>query len=207
MPPKKFRAGSGEKVFQSRSFRGWTRGVFLRSALLVALAVTGGIKTAHAQTVSHEYQITAVFMLNFAQFTDWPTNAFEHPDSPLVIGILGSDPFGALIDDALRNERVNGRKFIVQRYLRVEDVKTCHILFISLSEARRLDKIVADLQGRPILTVSEIENSAYHGVCVRLLTANNKIRLRINTDSLKAAQLTMSSQLLRVAEIVSAAKK
>jgi hypothetical protein len=155
---------------------------------------------ARSQTVSREYPLKAVFLLNFAQFTDWPTNAFEKMDSPFVIGVLGDDPFGDVLDAAVKDEQVNGRKFVVKHYARVEDVKNCHILFISQSETRRLDKIVDDLKGKPILTVSDIENSAYHGVCVRFITENNKIRLRINTDSLKADNLVMSSKLLRVAE-------
>ena len=88
------------------------------------------------------------------------------------------------------------------RFHRVEDIKTCHILFISQSETSRLDKIVSALENKPVLTVSDIENSAYHGVCIRLITEKNKIRLRINMQSLQKANLTLSSKLLRVAEII-----
>ncbi|HTA95980.1 MAG TPA: YfiR family protein [Verrucomicrobiae bacterium] len=166
-----------------------------------------GLNEARSQTVSREYPLKAVFLLNFAQFTDWPTNAFDAPDSPFVIGVLGDDPFGDVLDEAVKDEQVAGRKFVVERYARVEDVKNCHILFISQPETRRLDKILDDLKGKPILTVSDIENSDYRGVCVRFITENNKIRLRINTDSLKAANLVMSSKLLRVAEVVPAPTK
>jgi hypothetical protein len=166
-----------------------------------------GLNAARGQNVSHEYPLKAVFLFNFAQFTDWPTNAFDAPDSPLVIGVLGDDPFGALLDDAVRDETVNGRKFVVERYLHVEDIKTCHILFISQSESRRVEKIVTSLKGKPILTVSDISDSASRGVCVRFITENNKIRLRINMDSLNDANLVMSSKLLRVAEIISPSTK
>jgi hypothetical protein len=158
---------------------------------------------ARGQAVSHEYPLKAVFLINFAQFTDWPDSAFDAPDSPLVIGVLGDDPFGALLNDAVRDETMNGRKFVVRRYRRVQDIQACHILFISQSEASRLDKIVHDLKGKPVLTVSDIENSAGRGVCVWFLTENNKIHLRINLASLKDANLTMSSKLLRVSEIIS----
>jgi YfiR/HmsC-like len=180
-------------------------GFFIFSLWLLLFCL--GLNVACGQTVSREYPLKAVFLLNFAQFTDWPTNAFDTPDSPFVIGVLGDDPFGAVLDDAVRDEMVNGRKFIVERCHRVEDSKTCHILFISQSETRRLDKIVAELKERPILTVSDIDGSAYRGVCVRFITENNKIRLRINTDSLEEANLTMSSKLLRVAEIITAQTK
>jgi YfiR/HmsC-like len=166
-----------------------------------------GLSAARSQTVSHEYPLKAVFLFNFAQFTDWPTNAFDKPDSPLVIGVLGDDPFGAVLDDTVRDEIVNGRKFVVERYRRVEDIKTCHILFISQSETKRLDKNVAALKGKPVLTVSEIDNAAQRGVRVQFITENNKIRFKINTDSLEEAKLTMSSKLLRLAEIITAPTK
>ena len=166
-----------------------------------------GLNVARSQTVSHEYPLKAVFLFNFAQFTDWSTNVFDKPDSPLVIGVLGDDPFGAVLDDAVRDETVNGRKFVVERYRRVEDIKICHILFISQSEIKRLDKIVDGLKGKPILTVSDIDGSAYHGVCVRFITENNKIHLRINTDCVQAARLTMSSKILRVSEIITTPPK
>jgi hypothetical protein len=195
-----------EEVGAFSNFRERGRTAFFIFGLWLTLFGLG-LNVARSQAVSHEYPLKAVFLFNFAQFTDWPTNAFDGPDSPLVIGVLGDDPFGALLDDAVRDETVNGRKFIVERYQHVEDLKTCHILFISQSESRRLDKIMADLKGKPVLTVSDIDGSAYRGVCVRFITENNKIRLRINMDALKDANLVMSSKLLRVSEVISPSTK
>jgi hypothetical protein len=204
--PQNQNCASRELFRPFSKFRERVRAGFFIFGLWLLLFCLGS-NAVRGQTISHEYPLKAVFLFNFAQFTDWPTNAFVAPDSPLVIGVLGDDPFGALLDDAVRDEIVNGRKFIVERYQRAEDIKTCHILFISQSETKRLDKIVSDLKGKPVLTVSDIENSAYRGVCVRFITENNKIHLRINMDSLKDANLTMSSKLLRVSEIISAPTK
>lgn len=157
---------------------------------------------AQGQTISHEYPLKAVFLLNFAKFTDWPTNAFDQTNSPLVIGVLGSDPFGDLLDNATRGENVNGRKFKVEHYHHLGEIKTCHVLFVSQSELPRLAGIVAALRLRPILTVSDIGDAAGRGLCAGLVTVNNKIRLQINVAALKDADLTMSSQLLRLAEII-----
>lgn len=165
---------------------------------------TSGVQ---AQTVSREYPLKAVFLLNFARFTDWPTNAFVGPDSPLVIGVLGNDPFGSVLDLTIKNEQVKGRKFVVERYSRFSEIGACHILFICQSEANRLARIAAALKTRPILTVSDIDKSADDGICEQFVTENNKIRLRTNTDALKDANLTMSSKLLRLAEIISAPAK
>ena len=84
----------------------------------------------------------------------------------------------------------------------MEEVKTCHILFISQSEAGRLDQIFSSLKDRKILTVGDTEGFAQRGGIVRFLTEKNKIRLRINLDAAKAASLTISSKSLRAAEVV-----
>ena len=125
----------------------------------------------------------------------------------LVIGILGKDPFGPYLEEAVRGESVNGRPLVIQHFHRVEEIQNCQILFISDSEAKRLPDILAKLQGRSILTVSDMENFSPHGGMVRLLTVNNKMQLRINVDALHAAGLTMSSKVLRAAEIVTSANK
>jgi len=177
----------------------WWRGLVF---LVLALFLGPGLSSARGQ-ISREYQLKAVFLYNFVQFTEWPSSAFSAPDSPLVIGVLGADPFGKVLDDIVQNETVRGRKLVVERYQRLEDVKPCHILYISQSEAPRLDRIVSNLKGRPILTVSDIEGAAFRGVMMRFLVADNKIRLRVNLDAVKEAGIVLSSQLLRTVEIVS----
>jgi hypothetical protein len=89
-----------------------------------------------AQTApSREYQIKAVFLFNFAQFVEWPPAAFRDSNSPLVIGVLGDNPFGTYLDETVRDEKVGNRPLEVQRYQRVDEIKTCHVLFIGPSGA------------------------------------------------------------------------
>ena len=101
----------------------------------------------------------------------------------------------------MRGEKVNGRRLIVQRYRRMGDVKICHVLFISRSEADRLEQILGSLKGRNVLTVGDTDDFASRGGMIALATEKNKVRLRINLEAVKAANLTVSSKLLRVAEI------
>jgi hypothetical protein len=150
----------------------------------------------------HEYQLKAVFLFNFAQFVEWPAETFADPQAPLVIGVLGEDPFGPVLDEVVRNEIVRGRALVVQRHRRVEDALRCHILFISQSESARLEQDLAALRGRSILTVSDAEGFALRGVMIRFMHEKNRLRLRINLDAAKGAGLVVSSKLLRPAEIV-----
>jgi len=150
----------------------------------------------------NEYQVKAAYLYHFAQFVEWPPEAFPTASTPLVIGVLGEDPFGNTLDELVKDEVLNKRKLVVQRYRRVEDISLCHILFISRSEAGRVDQILSNLKRRNILTVGDVENFAIRGGIIRLLTEQNKVRLRINTDAAKAARLTISSKVLRAAERV-----
>jgi hypothetical protein len=174
--------------------------------IFAVLLAAGGLQSSAQKAPTPEYQLKAVFLFNFAEFVEWPTNAFPAADSPLIIGVLGDDPFGAHLDTTVRGEKVNGRPLAVQRFRRVEDIAACHILFISRSESTRLEQILAGLKGRSILTVGDLDNFASRGGMIRFVTDKNKIRLRINLEAAKSANLTISSKLLRPAEIVESGK-
>lgn len=170
---------------------------------VVALCLASTLRAAVADLVAHEYQIKAVFLFNFAQFVEWPPEAFAGPGEPFVIGVLGDDPFGPYLDEAVRGEKVNNRPIRIERFARVEDVKTCHILYISRSESGRLQEILSAIKGRSILTVTDVDASGRVGGMIRFVTENNKVRLRIENGAAKAAGLKISSKLLRPSQVVS----
>jgi hypothetical protein len=175
-------------------------GRWLARLLLLLLVGVGPLRAQTA--IPHEYQVKAVFLFNFAQFVDWPPAVFADTQAPFVIGVLGEDPFGSILDDTLRGEMLGERAIVIRRYRRREDIDQCHILFISRSEDARIESIVQSARGRHILTVSDTVGSALRGVMIRFVTEKNRIRFRINLDAAKADGLVISSKLLRPAEIV-----
>lgn len=150
-----------------------------------------------------EYTVKAVFLLNFTRFIEWPQPA---PSGPLVIGVLGDDPFGRKLDVALQGEKVGARPVVAKRLESLAEIAECDALFISQSEKDRLSRILARCQQRPMLTVSDISNFAEQGGMVEMVTQDTKIRLRINVEAARDARLTISSKLLRPAQIVSTRK-
>ena len=176
------------------------RPILCRPRILAAICfvVVGVFCCAEkAQSAAAEYQVKAAFLFNFAKFVEWPPNAFADANTPFVIGVLGQDPFGSYLDETVRGEQVNGRQLTVQRYRSVADIQKCHVLFISRSESERLDQIVADLKYRKILIVTDAEGGA-GGVMIRFINEGNKIRFKIDVRAAKAANLTISSKLLRL---------
>jgi hypothetical protein len=154
-----------------------------------------------------EDQVEAVFVYNFSRFVTWPPQDFAQPGEPFVIGILGTDPFGAHLDEVVRGEQINGHPLRVQRFRSIAEMEHCQILFIDRSENERIGEILAALNGRSTLTVSQADGAAERGVMIQFATENSRIRLRINVESARAAGLTISSNLLRPAAIITTAAK
>ena len=171
----------------------------LRRGLALLLVVAG---VAGAAAPVSEYQLKAVFVFNFAHFVEWPPASLPADNAPFVIGVLGKDPFGRELDEAVRGESVNQHPLAIERYPDVARLRNCQILFISSAELTHLDEILAALKGRSVLTVTE--GPAPRGVVIDLLREENRIRLRIDLDAARAGNLTISSKLLRPAEIVGA---
>lgn len=172
---------------------------FLLSCLLAGLLAPG----IHAAGVAAtENQVKAVFVYNFSHFVDWPAGAFATPTEPFVIGVIGSDAFAAQLEEVVRGERVNNHTLLVQRFHDADAIRPCHILFIDQSGGAQLERILAQLKGRSTLTVSDLDGASQRGVMMQFARADNRIRLRINVESAREAGLTISSNLLRPAEIV-----
>ncbi len=170
--------------------------------LCCTLALMGFLRDACAAEAPTEYQVKAVFVFNFAHFVEWPAQTFTAPNEPFVIGIVGRDPFGARLDEAVRGEYIDQHPLLVRRFRDAGEIGACQILYIDASESAELGQILAALDRRSILTVSDLDGAAQRGVMIQFVTENSRIRLRINVDAARGAGLTISSKLLRPAEIV-----
>jgi hypothetical protein len=149
-----------------------------------------------------EYQIKAVFLFNFAQFVEWPENAFAATNSPIVIGVLGTDPFGAALPQAVAGESIGGRPLEVRRGRTLAELGRCHLLFICRSEQERLPRLLRELRGTGVLTVGETEAFARAGGVVSFLMEGNKVRFAVDPEAAVAEGLRVSAKLLKVARLV-----
>jgi hypothetical protein len=165
-------------------------------ALLLALGLGGGRPALAAPTAQ---QVEAVFLFYFSQFVDWPAGAFAGERSPVVICVLGDDPFDGALDQAVAGERVNGRPILVRRLQSIAGAADCQILYISASEAAELPRILDRLKGRNVLTVSDLDHFVESGGMIRFVLIDRHVRLRVNARAAQAAGLTLSSKLLRAA--------
>ena len=158
--------------------------------------------TVHAEErLPNEYQVKLAFLFNFARFVEWPDDAFADARSPIILGILGDDPFGSDLE-TIKGKTIRGRKLIINRFKDVDDIRVCHILFVSNSERSRLPRIATFLRQSKILSVGDMKTFAQKGGVINFVVENNKVGFEINVDAGKHAGLRISSKLLSLAKIV-----
>ncbi len=146
-----------------------------------------------------EYLVKAAFLYNFARFTEWPSGTYAHPSAPLMICVLGKDPFGPMLD-SIAGKRINGRPVAVSRVAGVQEARQCQVLFIDESELRHHARTIRHLAGRPVLTVCNTPNCARFRGMIHLKIVSQKVRFIIDIESAESAGLKFSSKLLTLAE-------
>lgn len=165
---------------------------------LLALAATP-LRIASAGPPD-EYALKSVFLYNFCHFIEWPESAFSSPNDPLVIGIVGEDPFGAFLKEAVEGETYHGRPIQIDHYRSPREIRRCHILFVGRSETGRVGAILGAVAGKSVVTVGETEDFLERGGMIALPADRNRVRLRVNPTALREASLEVSSKLLRLAD-------
>lgn len=151
-----------------------------------------------------EYVVKAGFLFNFAKYVEWPAEAFDHPRAPIRIGIAGDDPFGPVLERALKDKSVNGRGFTIERYRDPADVKRCHILFVAGTDRARAALFLDAAKEPGVLTVGESKDFARNGGVVTVLIEDGKPKLEVNLEAARDQKVTINAKLLRVAVLVKA---
>lgn len=146
-------------------------------------------------------EVKSYYLINFARFVEWPSNAFAAPESPLQIGILGRDVLGSALQ-AYEGQTIKGHRIKIVRSRNLRDLLGCQVLYLSESEEDDLIHLFRTLKSKPILTFGETEGFLMYGGMVRFSTEEGKIKIRVNRRATETAQLKVSSRLLAITTIV-----
>lgn len=175
----------------------------VRGSAFTALIILFSYNEVYSQSQKEiEYRFKAVYMLNFLQFVEWPDSVIKNDQSPIILSIVGDDPFGNILDETFHNEKFNGHPILLSRYQTVNEAGKCHIMFIGSSEKNISKEILRRLNEASILTVSDLNDFGNQGGGIGFYLEKNKVRFEINLMALKQGELKASSKLLRLAKII-----
>jgi hypothetical protein len=147
-----------------------------------------------------ESQVKTALVFNIAKFVEWPPAAFPSSTAPLMLGVPERD---ALADDlgGLDGKTVQGRRLMVKKTSRLEDLKKCQIVFIS--DPGPANSLLGNFKGLPILSITDnLANFARLEGVINITEEEGKLRLQVNLGAAQRSGLTINSQLLKLAKVV-----
>jgi hypothetical protein len=174
-----------------------------RFAFWIALAcapVLGSPRTVLAE--SNEYQLKAAFIYNFTKFVDWPDDAFADATSPIVIGVLGKDPFSSGLEEAIRDRKAHNRSIVVRQLATPYAAHGAQLIFVSADESNRLNELSSTLRGTHTLIVTEFQQGPSKAGAINFVLDGDKLRFEINMDEANAAGIKISAQLQKLATTI-----
>jgi hypothetical protein len=169
--------------------------------LAIGVVLVGALSQSGAGQIerSREYELKATFLREFVNFIDWPSDTFQTATDPLRVVIVGSDPFGEILDRVIAAGSSNRRRIAIVRAAADAKPPMGQIVFVAASEERRLASVLAPYCRTPVLTVSDIDRFAERGGVIGLVMQGQAVHFVINRTAAEEARLYVSSQLLHLA--------
>jgi hypothetical protein len=167
------------------------------AALLAVLLCAG---SARAQETV-ESAVKATYLYKFAPFVDWPQGSFASAEEPFTVCIIGHDPFGAVLDQAVKGQRIGSRAVEIKRMGILGPNSGCRIAYVGGSPEQSIGEALEFVRGTPILTVTDGADNMPRGI-IRFVLDNNHVRFEIDDAAAAQNDLVISSKLLSLARSV-----
>jgi hypothetical protein len=171
------------------------------AGLMLLAALSSGMIQARDVTTADPQLVKAAYLRNFARYVTWPANAFEAADTPWCIGILGDDPLGEVLENAVKGRREQGRSFEIARADTLDQLRSCQIIFVAYRDTAKRRAVLAELKRQPVLTVGDAPDFLQEGGIIRF-RIRDRVEMSINLDQARAVSLKVQTQMLEVAREV-----
>ena len=166
--------------------------------LLVAVcALAAFAQPANATGGAPEFVVKAAYLLKFTPFIEWPASAFSGPGSPFYVCVVGIDPFGANLDQAVSGRQVGGHPMKVRRLRTLAGADECHMLYAGMPRPQVVAAL-SKVRGSPVLTVTE-QSAGVGGGVIQFVVRNGRVQFTIDAGAAATNRVVISSKLLNLA--------
>lgn len=170
------------------------RGLTLAILALLAPWLASGQRPTSAE-------VEAAFLRNFARYLRWPDQAFPDAGAPWRICVLGEDPYGPVLERTFDGRTEQGRGFQIVRAAAVAELPACQIVVIAYGRSEQRRAALAELRGRPVLTVGDAPGFLQEGGIIQF-QVSDRVEFGVNLDQARAAALKVQAKVLEVAREV-----
>ena len=177
----------------------WNR---LAAVILGLLCWVSSQPLGAGEPASLEQRLKAAYLYHFAGYVEWPTALFSSPQSPIKIGIIGSDPIAAELTQVSVGRTAQGRPIAVSQLAHGDELTGVHIIFVAADAAVSVKELTQAAMPRSILVVTETPHSLASGSIINFVVTERRLRFEIALDTADKSNLKLSSRLLSVAQSV-----
>ena len=197
----------GRGAAPPNSHRVWLGLVLLFALAGISAAAEPAAAAKPALASVPEYNAKAGYLLLFTRYVEWPAGTFATTDDPIVIGVLGANPFGDVLERTVSNLKSQGRPLEIRYVTKAEEAGHCQVIFIARNQERLAAEWLRALQGKPILTVTDSAVGLAQGAVIALsleknLRGENKVLFYASLPPARAAGLQISASMLASARKV-----
>ena len=165
-------------------------------AFTAAALAAGGARAADSL---EQARVKAAFVLNFMKFTAWPAGPVT-ASKTIVLCATDSHPLAGQLHELEGREVRDLQVRVVHRT--ADDNPPCDVIFVTRIDDATLNALRREVAARPILTISDQTGFLEQGGMIEIKLVDGRTRFDINLLAARAAGLTLSSQLLQLAERV-----
>jgi hypothetical protein len=166
---------------------------------LLFLLFANSLEAAPSDT---EYRLKAALIYKLTKFIEWPVLPRGQKLDTFGVCLLGEDQFGDALD-SLSKRSVKNAPIEIYRHAQSEAIDShCQIVYISSSKRGFIDSILQSLRGRPILSLSDLDEFAEQGGILQFTTGKQRIGFTINMENARQAKLTIAAPLLDLATLI-----
>lgn len=175
----------------------------LGAVALATACALHGVAARPAQAGPNEARLKAAVIYNLAKYVNWPSEAVAQ--GQIMLCAYGKDEAEQALDE-VDGRQAQGMVVHVRKLRSLDDIKSCHVLYLAASEHRAADSFARAAANLPLLTVSERDAFAESGGMIGLVTVEERLRFDINLAAAQKNRLNISSNLLKLARNVIGAR-
>jgi hypothetical protein len=149
-----------------------------------------------------EQQVRAQFVYNFANFVEWPDDAFASATAPIKICLFGEVDFAPYLY-SFSGTRIGDRPLLVQKADEMEQIRAgCHILYVGQDERVRLPTFWQEIQYIYVLSIGDRQGFADKGGIINILRTRDRVQFDVNIENALLNGLFLDSDLLALARVI-----
>jgi hypothetical protein len=166
----------------------------LAPAAILTLYAANPVLSAPAYS---EDAVKAAYLYRFTQYIEWPQAASS--DASFTIAVLDAPGVAAELRRILPNHRIKNSAAQVREITRVQDLGSAQMLYIGSAQIDRVRNVVAALEARPVLVVTDAERGLVAGSVLNFVMLEHRVRFEVSLPAADRSKLRISAELLGVA--------